>query len=395
MGSSTSPMAIESNQVRQNTVLAMDSHPLPNIPHEIIFDILLRLPVKSLLRFRCVSKSWGSLISQPKFAKTHISLASTNTDNTHDRLLLRWNESNDLRCDLKSCSISAIMHELSDTAVSLDYPIDGSCNWEWIVGSCNGLVCGTVEKRTVFLWNPSTMKSRKLPDVGMLLDKYPAYMREIYPVYGFGYDESTDDYKVVLIFQARVDWGDENMVMVYSLRTDSWRIIGGYPRPLHVAGLGKFASGALHWIASSGSRRFIFSLDLARETYGEVSQPEYVGSRRYLTMDVLGGCLCMVCHYDGFGVDLWVMKEYGIRESWTKLAAILDKTHSLYGQLFTPICILKNGDILMAVRKRLVQYSPKDGVFYDPMIFRCFPPLSVYPYIGSLVSPDTDAGNGV
>ncbi|KAI8566690.1 hypothetical protein RHMOL_Rhmol02G0061800 [Rhododendron molle] len=208
-------MAIESNQVRQNTVLAEDSYPLPNIPHEIIFEILLRLLVESLLRFRCVSKSWGSLISQPKFAKTHLSLASTNPDYTHDRLLLRNNESNDLRRDLKSCSISAIMHEQSDTADSLDYPFGGSCNWVWIVGSCNGLVCIIVEKRTVFLWNPSTKKSRKLPNVGMLLDKYPTYMHEIYPVSGFGYDESTDDYKVVLIFQARVGGIYGHMVMVY------------------------------------------------------------------------------------------------------------------------------------------------------------------------------------
>ncbi|KAM7488734.1 hypothetical protein LguiB_026218 [Lonicera macranthoides] len=40
---------------------------LPLIPDEIIDNILLRLPVKSLLRFKCVSKRWLSTISDPNF----------------------------------------------------------------------------------------------------------------------------------------------------------------------------------------------------------------------------------------------------------------------------------------------------------------------------------------
>lgn len=41
------------------------------IPEEILFEILLRLPVKSLCRFRCVSKHWCSIISDPDFADAH------------------------------------------------------------------------------------------------------------------------------------------------------------------------------------------------------------------------------------------------------------------------------------------------------------------------------------
>ena len=39
----------------------------PYIPHEVVTEILLRLPVTSLLRFRCVSKAWEHTISIDPF----------------------------------------------------------------------------------------------------------------------------------------------------------------------------------------------------------------------------------------------------------------------------------------------------------------------------------------
>ncbi|KAF1877694.1 hypothetical protein Lal_00040412 [Lupinus albus] len=37
----------------------------------LVHEILLRLPVKSLLRFKCVSKQWLALISEPYFCNSH------------------------------------------------------------------------------------------------------------------------------------------------------------------------------------------------------------------------------------------------------------------------------------------------------------------------------------
>ncbi|GFP81138.1 F-box protein at1g11270, partial [Phtheirospermum japonicum] len=42
------------------------------LPSEVIFSILSRLPVKSLLRFRCVSKQWRKLVSFQTFVSAHL-----------------------------------------------------------------------------------------------------------------------------------------------------------------------------------------------------------------------------------------------------------------------------------------------------------------------------------
>ncbi|MCL7032253.1 hypothetical protein MKW94_000196, partial [Papaver nudicaule] len=45
------------------------------LPEEIIGDILPRLPAKSVLRFRCVCKSWLKLFRNPNFVKHHLKYA--------------------------------------------------------------------------------------------------------------------------------------------------------------------------------------------------------------------------------------------------------------------------------------------------------------------------------
>jgi hypothetical protein len=49
----------------------MDMDSTVSLPYHFVFDILSRIPVKSICRFQCVSKGWRDLISSPIFAATH------------------------------------------------------------------------------------------------------------------------------------------------------------------------------------------------------------------------------------------------------------------------------------------------------------------------------------
>src|SRR4051812_32733503 len=56
----------------------------PPLPEDLVVEILLRLPVRSLLQFKCICKFWKTLISDPKFAKRHLQISTASL--IHQRL---------------------------------------------------------------------------------------------------------------------------------------------------------------------------------------------------------------------------------------------------------------------------------------------------------------------
>ncbi|XP_059624633.1 F-box/kelch-repeat protein At3g23880-like [Cornus florida] len=110
-----------------------------NLPHDIIVQILSRLPVKSLLQFRCVCKSWCSLISDSHFVKTHLSCMSrTDEDDDYKHYKVIFNSP----CPnpgFESCSLYSVLYEPYLSASEPDYPLHlkDSIYWAQIMASCN------------------------------------------------------------------------------------------------------------------------------------------------------------------------------------------------------------------------------------------------------------------
>lgn len=169
---------------------------VPPLPVEIIeFQILSRLPVKTLLRFRSVCKSWKLLISSdPNFIKTH--LCNSNYNSVM------------LRCRLKiedTTGNNSILQE--DTT---------------IIGCINGLVClfnlqfKYLRKiMEIAIWNPATKRHMKIPD---LVNK-PDGMQYCA---GFGFDMVANDYKIMYAATSR----EQPLVgNIYSCNAVCWRKI--------------------------------------------------------------------------------------------------------------------------------------------------------------------------
>ncbi|KAL6133793.1 hypothetical protein ACLB2K_066026 [Fragaria x ananassa] len=60
---------------------------LGDYEEDVIAEILARLPVKSLKRFRCVCKSWRDLISHSYFVKEHLSYVERGDTGSAHRLI--------------------------------------------------------------------------------------------------------------------------------------------------------------------------------------------------------------------------------------------------------------------------------------------------------------------
>jgi len=121
---------------------------------DMLMEILLRLPVRSLLKFSCVSKYFQSLICNPNFVKLHLQSSPKNTN-----FVLCSNRAQNSSFVFPS-HISCFEDPLSFFSAD-DMPKPQRHNYH-VLGSCNGLVCllkWNDDGSNIFhLWNPTTRK---------------------------------------------------------------------------------------------------------------------------------------------------------------------------------------------------------------------------------------------
>jgi hypothetical protein len=121
---------------------------LPILPLDIIAEILCGLPVKLLLQLRCVCKSWKSLISNPKFAKKHLSLS------TACQLYFRSYSDPLDKYILTSYPLHSIFTNVTSNFTRLEFPphnYNGNCHPDtsdyYIVGCCNVILSVSGDSR--------------------------------------------------------------------------------------------------------------------------------------------------------------------------------------------------------------------------------------------------------
>ncbi|KAF8409670.1 hypothetical protein HHK36_005749 [Tetracentron sinense] len=211
-------------------------------------------------------------------------------------------------------------------------------------------------------------------------------------------------YKVVRIsiFQKMGAKSCECEVKVHTIGTECWRRIVDVPPHIRRSYDNALVNGAIHWRASREGVKFqlIMSFDIGDEQFREFPWPNCCKGNgiNFSTLKAFSGCLSIFCHRDDVDVEAWVMKDYGVTGSWTKVFHIRGLEIVGIGcPLLEPLHIWKHGEILVQVdRRRLVMYDPSNNTVRDICIHGI--PYSFFTniYVESLTSiPSLMAGNGV
>nr|XP_017251010.1 PREDICTED: putative F-box protein At1g47790 [Daucus carota subsp. sativus] len=288
-----------------------------DIPEDIVREILLRLPVKLLLQYTSVCKTWLSIITSPDFVSSH----------THRALMVSL-------IDPTLLAIGGV-DELMLFSRARGNNNHSNINFDrlvmprlfgikpLVINSCNGIICVANlanQNDLVYLWNPPIGKCRKLPD--------PPRRRSYRFKIGFGYDSISADYKVV---RCDYDYNDvrylEARVHVYSTNADCWREI----RPticLEFRGLWG-ASIVVNGVVYFENYDELISFDTHKEIFGRIPLPS---SHRLHMSNVLDfeGAVAMVFGYvgDEAGAHLWTLDDVSGRVAWTKRFSIDADLHS-------------------------------------------------------------------
>ncbi|GAU19577.1 hypothetical protein TSUD_303900 [Trifolium subterraneum] len=306
----------------------------PSLPLDLVEEeILCRLPVKTLLQLRCICKSWKSLISDdPKFAKKHLRMSKILKQQQH--LIVNVLYGNLFSFDYLLSDVFSNISNATVAHTQLNIPISNSIFSRNIseICSCDGILCLTLDdRRSAILCNPSLRKYSTLPPLEIHRKRDYDYQREVKPsLFSFGYDHVNDVYKVIAISCFKDKYEE---VDVYTLGTNYWRSIQDFPYSrLSMYDPGVFVGGAVNWLASeevsnSSDCHDIVSLDLEKESYQKISPPD-LEKDGFWDLAMVRDCLCIFARSDFFDqnigcykfcLDVWIMKEYGIKESWTKL----------------------------------------------------------------------------
>ncbi|KAI9182400.1 hypothetical protein LWI28_024960 [Acer negundo] len=255
-----------------------------HFPVDILYNILGRLPVKDIIRLRCVCKAWRDLVVDTEFISTHLNLQ---TDS--GRCLLHYKrcflhyETDDR--DGREKEYFFVFHH-RNFAEHSKFEVPFRCDPKFfrMVGSVNGLLCLSPFfrqfGRTLYLWNPSIWKLKILDDFYFQHQFDRRKTRSAVRFY-----HKTKDYKIVRImyfhdiYRAYVE-KEPPMVEVFSPTRNSWREVGTYAGCCVRDDCSTVVvNGCVHWFAKrteDASGKFILAFDFGSEKFGEITLPNYI-----------------------------------------------------------------------------------------------------------------------
>ncbi|KAB2611691.1 MdFBX6 [Pyrus ussuriensis x Pyrus communis] len=354
-------------------------------PEDKVVEILSRLPPKSLMRFKCIHKSWCTLINSPSFVAKHLNNSINNKLSSSTCILLNRSQAHifpdqswkqEVFWSTINLSIDSDEHNLHYDVEDLiiPFPLEDH-DFVLIFGYCNGIICVDAGKN-VLLCNPATREFRQLPDSCLLLPppKGKFELETTFQALGFGYDCNCKEYKVVRIIE-NCEYSDDEQTFhhrialphtaeVYTTAANSWKEIKiDISGQTYHCSCSVYLKGFCYWFASD-SEEYILSFYLGGETFHIIQLP----SRREsgFTFDYIflrNESLASFCSpynpsEDSKLFEIWVMDDYdGVKSSWTKLLTV-----GPFKGIEYPLTLWKCDELLMlASDGRATSYNSSTG----------------------------------
>uniref|UniRef100_A0A0E0M2I5 F-box domain-containing protein n=1 Tax=Oryza punctata TaxID=4537 RepID=A0A0E0M2I5_ORYPU len=327
------------------------------LPKDLIEQIFLSLPVKTLLRCSGVCKQWRSIIRDPNFVTSHLQLAA--------------------RCALLFFSRESVSSELYPSDAVLIDEAWSQSTWavpvigpdDFLCGSSNGLVCLYTQTTTIKIANLATGECLHIEKpVKNLAGDHSSF-------YSFGFHPVTKKYKVTHFLgdsrEAHPHAKDSfNAIQVYTLGDEKWKDVGA-PEALSLNCVKNSGvvnvDGTMYWLTEDQGaswKHAVISFDLSRESFGRIQLPtvvlehfEFYGPREYWIKEI-DGKVCIATSQTTQNQPRELIDEIQI---WTLHIHLEQRWIQKYMIQSSPQCILGpnifHGDKILSQQYGSILYS--------------------------------------
>ncbi|KAI3941506.1 hypothetical protein MKW92_037910 [Papaver armeniacum] len=341
--------------------------------NRIFLEVLSRLPMKSLMRFKCVSKHWQFSISQDQgLIDLHFSRSKQTCPDffivvprhTEVDILQRTMHNSGFKSSTMYGGVREYRYQQSillgnlfgsGTAPPISSIVrrleQSAFYYTEILKPVNGLICFVNRcQAAVCILNPSTRESTSWISSSLRTDKKYNFSKEYergawLPTYFFGFDPATKTHKVVCTWMVRepvdiykpVGLGDgirrTNICEVLTVGENNWRRIEAEVPFSYRVKSSLYANGFIYWgDQSMGIPEFLNSFDVASEKFKVTRVPKEIREKcmnpqvhihaRVSGLIEVGGKIALSQQWAGNVVKLWICSDdasMGSYISWTEM----------------------------------------------------------------------------
>ncbi|EOA27181.1 hypothetical protein CARUB_v10023282mg [Capsella rubella] len=352
-------------------------------PNSISIDILpdlleeffIRLPTKSILKCRTVSKQWRSILESRRFAERRMALQKSRR-----KILAAYN-----------CDCGGPKRLLPESRFEGDEEIVYlHCDASRPSMTCQGLLCFPEQDWFIVL-NPSTRQLRGFPSglnhrrsfgIGFWKTFSPGNW-----ALGFGRDKVNGRYKVVRMSFSFRRVGQEDPLVecgVLDVDTGEWRKLTPPPYAVNAGSRSVCVNGSIYWLHNQGVCK-VLALDLHKEEFHEVPIPATSITLDTQIVNLEDRLVLAITRV----TPEWILEIWGMdtcTERWSKTYSIsLDHrvvSRRRQKRWFTPVAVSKQGNLVFYDNKnRLFKYYPRTDVIRCLSLYTCV----MSPYVENLV----------